>query len=363
MLLVLLMTWTRRASGRSAHLDVSADPGERKNESRKCTADELLPLALSEGEPFSSEWSDDRAVNPLYGCDCPHYRARYFCPDLGNDGYQKWVPRAVADGTCHSMTPSQLAEVPLPPNFKVLAYGNSHLRQVIESMMCIFQEHVSTKRIKYYRIGPGDEGDRYLTVDGNISCRSCAPFNDELAEYECMSESDAHGEACTCSDDVSEFVFANGAILHYYFAGSDKRKHVSDILPHFNVSSLSYYDSVFANNGNGPAMRPPRVLEAAAELKNDSVPFFWLSTYDGLDGLHGDVDGWEEDDRVRMDVLGAKFIRVGVMALGLEHLRKRVVQPGSGDNHFCLPGPPNEMALLLLKLMWAVHFESAGDIE
>ncbi|CAM9224832.1 unnamed protein product [Scytosiphon promiscuus] len=362
-LLWLLMAWTTRTTTSSAYLEVSTEPENWGIGTRKCTVDELLPLALDGGETFSSEWSEDRVADPLYGCDCAHSRARYFCPHLGDDGYQIWAPRAVSDGTCSSMTASQLAEAPFPPGFKVLVYGNSHLRQVVESMMCFFHEHISTKRIKYYVIGPGDEGDSYRTVEGSAQCRSCAPFNDELVDYECLSEGDAHGEACRCSDDISEFVFSNGAVLHYYFANRQKDKRVSDALPRFNVSSLSYYDVVIANNGNGPRMHSSRTLEAAAELQNASVPFLWLSTYDGRHGREGDVDGWKARDRERMEVLGAKYVRIGVMALGLDHLHKRVVEPRSGDSHFCLPGPPNEMALLLLKLVWAWYFEKNGEIE
>lgn len=362
-LLFLLMIWTTTTPGRSANLDVSSGPGNHNTENRECLVEELLPLAVSEGESSSSEWSEERVVDPLYGCDCAYYRARYFCPNLGNDGYPAWVPHAVSNGTCDSVTLSQLLEAPLPPDFKVLVYGNSHLRQVVESIMCVFHERVSTKRIKYYKNGPGNVGDKYRTVEGNVQCRSCSPFNDELAEYGCISESEAHGEACTCSDNVSEFMFANGAILHYYYAGGDKHKHVSDALPHFSVTSLSYYDAVFANNGNGPMMQPPQVLASAVELKDASVPFFWLSTYDGRNGRFGDVDGWNKKDRARMDGLGVNFIRVGAMALGLDHLRKEVVEPQSGDPHFCLPGPPTEMSLLLLKLVWALHFESTRNAE
>lgn len=54
----------------------------------------------------------------------------YFCPQLGNEGYPRWVPQAVAGGTCEDRLPSSVEGGPLPPNFKVLIVGNSHLRQV-----------------------------------------------------------------------------------------------------------------------------------------------------------------------------------------------------------------------------------------
>ena len=42
-----------------------------------------------------------------------------------------WVPRAVLEEKCESITRSEMAGAPLPPDFKILMYGNSHLRQVI----------------------------------------------------------------------------------------------------------------------------------------------------------------------------------------------------------------------------------------
>jgi len=51
--------------------------GVRGAANRSCTVDELLPLAPSMNSPISSEWSDDNAVQPPYGCNCAFYRARY----------------------------------------------------------------------------------------------------------------------------------------------------------------------------------------------------------------------------------------------------------------------------------------------
>jgi len=55
---------------------------------------------------------------------------RYFCEHLGDEGYHKWVPHAESEGICESVNPSEASTAPLPPKFKVLIFGNSHLRQV-----------------------------------------------------------------------------------------------------------------------------------------------------------------------------------------------------------------------------------------
>ncbi|CAN0087908.1 unnamed protein product, partial [Pylaiella littoralis] len=105
--------------------------GREPDGDRWCAVDELLPLCASGATGLSSEWSDKHAVEPPFGCDCAATKGRYFCPSLGNDGYPKWVPHAVAQGACKSVTQSDMSnDGPLPVGFKVLFYGNSHLRQV-----------------------------------------------------------------------------------------------------------------------------------------------------------------------------------------------------------------------------------------
>lgn len=53
----------------------------------------------------------------------------YFCPNLGDEGYPKWIPRVVADNECKPISRDSLRHAPFPPGFRVLFYGNSHLRQ------------------------------------------------------------------------------------------------------------------------------------------------------------------------------------------------------------------------------------------
>lgn len=58
---------------------------------------------------------------------------RYFCPAQTHLQYPKWEPWAVGQGVCGSISRSDLVGAPLPSGFKVLMYGNSHLRQVISN--------------------------------------------------------------------------------------------------------------------------------------------------------------------------------------------------------------------------------------
>ena len=162
----------------------------------------------------------------------------------------------------------------------------------------------------------------------------------------------------------------NGAIVHYYYAGTDRQKSIRDALPFHNSSpDWLHYDAVFANSGNQPSLSQESVLTSALELQQAAVPFFWLSEYDGV----GHINGWEASQVSRFHESGAKFVDIRSMTHGLRSFTKGAVESGrqsqggsnvgddsflgkiGGDPHFCLPGPPDEMAVLLLKLMWAVH--------
>lgn len=346
--LLALAIWTVGALDEVPFITFSHTMGNQTSVSRWCTADELLPRQPPDRSLISPEWSTE-LIKPPYGCDCSFYKTRYFCPDLGDQGYRAWVPQAAADGVCKSVTRSDLRQAPLPPNFKVLVYGNSYLRQVVEGLMCMFSDKVKTKRVRY-RVRNRDDQER--TMLGDAVCRDCWGDRPTLRDRGCISEDDER-DGCLCNDDYGEFVFENGAALHYVFANTEASKSLSDALPHHGNVSWSWYDAVFANEGNPPTLSPESVLATLAELQEVSVPFFWLNTYEG----GGDVSKWENSQRSRFQDCGAKHVKIDAMTLGMKTLTKGAVED-SPDPHFCLPGPPDEMALLLVKMMWALHFEA-----
>lgn len=45
------------------------------------------------------------------------------------------------------------------------------------------------------------------------------------------------------------------------------------------------------------------------------------------------------------------------MAQGMQAYTTGAVEGGEPDSHFCLPGPPNVIAVLLLKMMRAMYGE------
>lgn len=84
-----------------------------------------------------------------------------------------WEPAAVAEGQCETPSFDELAVAPLPPGFRVLVHGNSHLRQVsprtrIDMRLCPpparardppAETTSSTTRRRYRQILPVLEGE------------------------------------------------------------------------------------------------------------------------------------------------------------------------------------------------------------
>ncbi|CAN0502780.1 unnamed protein product, partial [Scytosiphon promiscuus] len=56
---------------------------------------------------------------------------------------------------------------------------------------------------------------------------------------------------------------------------------------------------------------------------------------------------------------GAIYVDIYSMVKGMEAWTKGAVE-GELDPHYCLPGLPDELAVLLLKIVWAVYEEEKG---
>lgn len=160
-------------------------------------------------------------------------------------------------------------------------------------------------------------------------------------------------QCCRCGDDHAEFYFSNGAVVHYFFSHIGKNKSVEDALGHHGDVTFEFYDVVVANSGNAPHLSASRVLDAALKMQAGRTTFFWFSSYDGA----GDIKKWTHSNQAVFHQSGAKFVAMGDMARGLDHLTVGAVE-NRRDPHFCLPGPPNEIGLLLVKMIWAIHQEN-----
>ncbi|CAN0140993.1 unnamed protein product, partial [Pylaiella littoralis] len=327
---------------------------------RACTVEDLMPPDDVDGDGYDYEdihgqWSggNDSVVTPPFDCTCSTLKASYFCPNLGTDGYPVWNPRAVSSGECSVRGRSALADEPFPPGFKVLFYGNSHLRQVLESIVCA---HAPAIRNRWVTISVSATERTTVLVDADRPCRGCfttvSKMGKLLSRNECVS-SDEVEEACWCDDNESTFEFSNGAILQYHFSHKEENKRIEDAVE-IHGSELSEYDAVVANVGNKPRMEVSEMLRTAGVLKEVGVPLFWMSNYDG----NGDVASWTSEEQTEFWNSGARYLPVHRMVESLDYLTKGVVEGETYNPHFCMPGPPNEIGILILRIAWSLHDES-----
>ena len=151
------------------------------------------------------------------------------------------------------------------------------------------------------------------------------------------------------------FEFENGAELHYHFAHKEEGKRIEDGL-RAHGTQFSDYDAIVANPGNDPRLETNEFLRTAGSLKDEGIPLFWLSSYDG----EGNVGDWTHAERRQFERSGARFIPVHNMVESLSYLTKGAVE-GEFNPHFCMPGPPNEIGILLLKVAWALRASEDQD--
>ncbi|CAM9162932.1 unnamed protein product [Scytosiphon promiscuus] len=360
LLLLLLLSSVAKSADADpdleGYVEASSGRSSRSSSTRACTVDDLIPNGGGGDDDgdLSDLWDHSTLVTPPFDCTCATLKASYHCPHLGTEGYPKWNPRLVAHGICKPKSKSDLKHEPFPPDFKVLFYGNSHLRQVLEGIVCAYSSTIVSRRLNIVDTTHTPPREMNIAVDPGLQCRSCVSsrnlMGDFLLENDCVSE-EAMPEACSCHDNESLFLFNNGAILHYHFAHVENNKQVEDALK-VHGTKFSDYDAVVANPGNKPNMEVAEVLRVASVLQDQGLPLFWMSSYEGV----GDVAGWLPEEQEAFWASGARFIPVHRMVESLQFLTKGVVED-EHNPHFCMPGPPNEIGVLLLKMAWALHDE------
>lgn len=151
---------------------------------------------------------------------------------------------------------------------------------------------------------------------------------------------------------MGEFDFENGAKVQYYFANDEKNKSVSDALRVRNTK-FEDYDIVIGNAGNNPALTTTALMQSVRDVRRAGVPFVWLTTYDGT----GDIEELADGEQTEFFELGAKFIPVHDMVQDLVNMTKGAVEH-EVNIHYCMPGPPNELGLLFLRIIWAHWVET-----
>lgn len=159
-----------------------------------------------------------------------------------------------------------------------------------------------------------------------------------------------------CDDNISQFSYPKGARLDYFFADGQKYKRVeSGLKPHH--TNFRDYDMVIANSGNMPPMRLPRLLESARQIAAAGIPFVWLTTYNGV----GDIATFSQESRDTLDSYNVKFLPVHAMVKDLDRFTKGSIENSGVNVHYCMPGPPNEIGMLLLRIMWSHWLSKSGN--
>lgn len=140
--------------------------------------------------------------------------------------------------------------------------------------------------------------------------------------------------------------------MHFTFSDQSRTKSLKEARNSHGSGDLASYDVIVANEGNPPRLTSSEAVEMALQAQAARAQLFWLTTY----AAGGDVGKWKEQDRERFVGSGAKHVDVGCMSQGMYGWTIGAVK-NSPDDHFCMPGPSDEIAVLLAQLMWAVHEE------
>lgn len=157
-----------------------------------------------------------------------------------------------------------------------------------------------------------------------------------------------------CGDDRSVFEFSNKATVHFWFANVEKNKSIQKAFQAFGTSPKDY-DVIVANAGNDPKLPISRLVNSARNFHSTGVRFLWLTTYHG----DGDILKWKDTERQAFEQASGVYLPVHDMMKSVARFTRGRVE-GGGDGHFCLPGPPNELGTLVLRLLWALHEERDG---
>ena len=86
-----------------------------------------------------------------------------------------WRPHAVASGKCKAATVEHLQQNLLPDGYTVLAVANSHVRQVVEALMCQFSDQVVSRNITMAHT-TDPPGERQEIIGPDRQCRGTSTW-------------------------------------------------------------------------------------------------------------------------------------------------------------------------------------------
>lgn len=218
--------------------------------------------------------------------------------------------------------------------------------------MCLYADKVVRRKVQFLNMFSRFRTEASLLPE--TQCRGCLRgHSDTLVDHSCLAKKDAY-RAVRCCDDRGEYELCDGVTVHYHFANNDNNKSVEQALEDFDTS-FADYDFIIANAGNTPRMHTDRAVRAAQLSHDAGASFIWLTTYNGI----GDVGKWTAEDRQAFAAANVTYIPVHDMMESMINFTTGVAK-GTQNTHFCLPGPPDELGVFLLELIWALYSERSN---
>lgn len=213
--------------------------------------------------------------------------------------------------------------------------------------MCQFSDQITSKEVFM------DTENTSKIIDVNEQCRGMSTTGQEdLLSYACIDPSN-DPEAFRCKDDVSSFWFRNDAVWHYQYSSNVDAGVYKNIDRQIEILNLDpgSIDVVVANCGNGTPLTYESLLSTAQGFSGSGTLIIWLTTYTGSGKFN-------EDEMHTLEALGVVQVDLGVMLSDrrAEELRVATVEE-KPDGHYCLPGPPDEVSILILQIIWAYFHE------
>lgn len=158
-----------------------------------------------------------------------------------------------------------------------------------------------------------------------------------------------------CDDDISSVSFRNGARVFFRFSDiSIRNKQIEREMRSMGLDPTDV-DVIISNSGNGEKMTFESLRTTAQNFRGSGKLILWLSNYFHVTSL---FEG--QQARTLADLGVVQFDMSKVMRHTLHPNEKsycQVVENRQLDTHYCMPGPPDELGILLARMVWA-HFLS-----
>jgi len=249
----------------------------------------------------------------------------------------------------------------------ILFWGNSWLRQIVESMLCLLHSSSRYKEIVRGLELSIQKCNVLLPIEKDVREQTCPGYSDLEAELSLsrddMSVDFRHSErtkvrwqqemvdnnVCGCNDDAVHIQLADGSNLFYIFSNLQANKSMESAVKQWRDSGVEAafldFDVIVFNLGNGPHYDFGRLVKDVRNLDHSDRPVIFVGDSMSLQ---------DYEFRLAMRPVGglanARRTLPNLLILSeIERIRK-VDSPPMMKGHYCQPGVPAHHALSLLHL-------------